>query len=86
VPAVLSPVSPAADKDSAVEVCYFQLHSFVHSSVHYNRQEEDNEHAAHVQLHFKVNQDIVQLEVVHVESKEEVAKQKVVEQALLAVQ
>jgi hypothetical protein len=79
VPAVLSPVSPAADKDFAVAVDCFQLHSFAHSSVHYNQQEEDDEHAAHVQSHFVAIQDIVQLVVAHMESEEGVAKQEVVE-------
>jgi len=78
-PAVLSPVSPAADEDCAVGVDCFQLHSFAHSSEHYNQQEEDDELAAHVQLHFVVIQDIAQLVAADMETEEGVAMQEVVE-------
>jgi hypothetical protein len=46
--------------------------------VHYNQQEDD-EHVAHVQLHFMAIQDIVQLVAADMESKEGVSKQEVVE-------
>ena len=59
--------------------------------MHYDQSKEDNEHAAHAQLHFMASQDIAWLvEVdmesegeVDMESEGEVAMQKVAEQALL---
>jgi hypothetical protein len=79
-PAVLFHPYPVADEDCAGGVSHYEHCSFAHSSEHCN-QCEDDELAAHAQLHFVANRDIAQPVKGYGENSEEDA---IAEQVLLA--
>ena len=85
MPAVLSPLYSVVNKDFIDSIYHYALCSSAHLNMHYNQPEEDNEHAAYVQLHFMARQNIGQLIEVDMESEGKVIIQKVVEQAQLMV-